>query len=363
MLCILLSDILSTWGYSQIAALLNLHLLGRGHSLTSIAALTSATFASSFVCSLPAGLAVDGIGPQPALLLAALLQAGAVWLQLGAATSFQLALAGLAMGAALALFTAAKTPLLATLATASRRLPATLALFRGCNSLAAVGGGLVAAWQSAASGGLVAPLLSGALLVSCAPLPLLRLKDRRRPLPVRAKQKQSKPQSALLVSFFCCSLAASLLMPYLNLLLSQRGLTPAQVSASFSAWQLAALLAWPVTVRLMSISAALPLTLAALALLAALACLPQPAATWWLLILTWQMGLSVSLNFYHGRLAAPAQARGMRFALVGMLNTAAAVAGAWLGARLLAGSQFWLLLAVSGCAATALALALLPDPR
>lgn len=350
MLLLLLSDLLSTWGHSQILALFNFHLLALGHELTAIGNLNASTLISSLICSLPAGILADWLGYRSTLIVAALIQASAITLQLTAPSTSQLVSAGALLGVALALFTAAKVPQISLLA-AKRNLPETLALFRGLTSAGGVLGGITAAWISHLTGKISWAILVGALLLYLATLPLLLLPKIPSPrfgvysFPLL----RPGPRNGLLGSFFCCTLGASLISPYLNLLLHNRGLPLPLIGISFSAWQVAAVIAWPLTATLRRMRHPLLFALAGLSLLGYLASQPQAQLSWWLILFAWQLYLCLSLNFYYGQFASQVGAGGMRFAYLGLLYTSGSIIGTHWGGILLQQSAQLLLLVSAGC--------------
>jgi predicted MFS family arabinose efflux permease len=360
LLLILCSDLLSTWGYSQVLALLNFHLIARGHDLPAIGKLNAIILMSSFISSLPAGILADCLGYRPTLVAAALLQASAITLQLVALTPLQLGLSGALLGIALALFTAAKTPQIALLVT-KRSLPTALALSRGLASVGGALGGITAAWISHMTGEVDLALAAGALLIFLSALPLLFLPKgpalRFSAYSLFSQKNRSNLWSSMTISFFFCALGTSLVSPYLNLLLRAQGLPLPFVSISFSAWQMAALIAWPITSALSRISNPLPFSLAGLSLACYLASLPQGQTTWWLSLFVWQLYLCLSLNFYYSTFASIEQAQGLKFAFLGLLYTCGAIVGTRLGGKLLQESSRQLLLTAAGCIGIACLLA------
>lgn len=357
---ILCSDLLSTWGYSQVLALLNFHLIARGHDLTAIGKLNAIILMSSFICSLPAGLIADCLGYRPILIAAALLQAGATTLLVMALTPLQLGLAGALLGITLALYTAAKNPQIALLVN-KRHLPSALALCRGLASVGGALGGITAAGICHLTGEMYLAILAGALLIHLAVLPLLFLPPdpalRFNTYSLFNRNKRANLWPTLTGSFFFCALGTSLVSPYLNLLLEARGLPLSLISISFSAWQLTAIVAWPITAALRRSNKPLSFSLAGLSLSCYLATRPQGQITWWLCLLLGQLYHCLSLNFYYSIFASEERAPGTRLAFLGLLNTCGAIIGSRWGSKLLQQSSRQLLLTAAGCIGIAFLLA------
>lgn len=354
---LLCSDLLSALGYGQILPLLNLSLLQRGLSLSVVATGASLLLVVCFVSSLPAGMLADRFGCKPALIAGALLQAASAFGQVTTATPLGLYAASLAGGLALALFSSAKVPLLAQLAPEAK-VGAAIARSRAAGGLGCVAGAALAAALCLHDTGLRLALWVGVLVTCLAVIPLLWLPNK--PATAKRNQRRNTHRAASLLPLqlgvlFLASVGYSLLTPFINLLLSLRGFSPATISASFSLWQLLPLVAYPCTIWLSHLNRK-PLPFALLALAVCTLCLayPLPKAFWWGLWLCWQAALTIAQCLMHTSLAKSTR-KATSFAGLSMLQTMAAVIGTQ-GGGLLLPVQPWLYLVSASCCIGACAL-------
>ncbi|MGI6358597.1 MAG: MFS transporter [Bacillota bacterium] len=343
------SDLLSTFGYSQIHPLLSLWLLEQGFSLPAIALGSSLLLATSFICSLPAGLLADRLGNRTALLAAGGLQGVAAWGQIAATTPRALYLANVWGGLALALFSSAKLPLLGQSVPAAG-LATAVAKARAAASLGSVLGGATAAWICWRYSDMRYALLLGASTVSLALLPLLWLpRSSKRPSSGAGspgRRLRGNWQRILSVCFLA-AIGYSLITPYASLLLDQRGFSAGSISASFSLWQLLAVVAWPLTRCLSRAGRSLPATLLTLASLTLLLAPRSPNHYWWGLWLLWQIALYTVQCLLQTAIALSTQ-RAVPFASLSMLQTVAVIVGLQAGSRLLT-HPGWLYPLAAGC--------------
>jgi MFS family permease len=344
------SDLLSTFGYSQIHPLLCLWLLQQGFSLSTIAFGASLLLATCFICSLPAGLMADWLGHRTALIAAGSLQGLAAWGQISATTPLALYLANAGGGLALALFSSTKLPLLGQ-GVPANLLTTAVAKTRAAASLGSVLGGAATAWICWRYSDFRYALLSGAVSVSLALVPLLWLPSTAR----RLKPSVSAPGTLqgggwkrTLSVCFVAAIGYSLITPYTSLLLDQRGFSASSISASFSIWQLLAVAAWPLTRWLGRRGRpSLPATLLTLASLTLLLATRSPNRCWWALWLLWQAALYTAQCLLQTTMALSTH-RAVPFASLSMLQTLAAIIGLQAGSRLLA-HPGWLYPLAAGC--------------
>ncbi len=331
---LLLGDFLSTWGYSQVLALLNLHLLQQGFELGTIGLANSVSFLTGSLLAIPAGLLSDLYGYRTGLTLSFASLGTAVWLKLYAHSPLLLCIAFGLVGAATALSSAAKTPAIATL-TRTSKLPSALALCRALASVGAVGGGLTAAWLSAQSGGHDLALGVGAGIASVAFLPLLALpRDYRRVRILLFSPKRfSKPSAEMpLVPFALFCIASSCVFPFINVALAERGISTSGIGLSFAAFQAVAVLAWPLTHLLgRSLSLGLRISLVGLLIACGWLCFMGPLHIWWLGWLVWHVCIGTGYSFFYARFGGADSNQGSFFALLGLLQMAAAAVGSWCG--------------------------------
>lgn len=347
---LLCSDLLSTFGYGQILPLLSLSLLRRGLSLPEIALGTSLLLLTCFACSLPAGLFADLYGHKQALLCGALLQAVAAWGQITATTPSALYASSLLSGLSLALFSGAKVPMLSRIIPGAK-LGSAIAACRAIAGLGTVLGSAVAAlisWRNPKAGGA---LWLGATTINLALIPLLWLPSGQSGVSLRLVQRphwRSRPLLRLMATVFLAAIGYSLLTPYISLLLDGRGFSLGLISASFSAWQLVALAAWPLALWLDRLhQRSLPPVLLFLASLTLLLACPLPQACWWGLWLLWQVALNLVQCLLQSALARVTR-RAISFSGLAMLQTVAAIIGAQGGSRLLSRPS-WLYVIAAGC--------------
>lgn len=296
---ILLSDLFSIWGFSQVSLLLNLRLTARGLSASSIGALGTVAMLVGALMALPAGLYVDIVGPSIALVTAAICLAVGAWGQVLGSSHGGLIVAYSLTGISTSIYMAAKIPALKQ-NSFTRDIRQTIALVRGYSSLVVLGGGAAATLLCHLTGSIGTPLLVGAALVSIAVVPLIQVPRRTEKvcLWVASWRPNGRPLFHLSLSFALATVALSLLYPATHLLLMNRGFNSAQISLCLAVLQCGPVAAWPLIRSLTAPTiAALRFTILGLAVLA-VGLQFRDGPFWFVLLLLWQILGSVVGSLY-----------------------------------------------------------------
>jgi hypothetical protein len=187
----------------------------------------------------------------------------------------------------------------------------------------------------------------GALSISLAIIPLLLLPTAKQHYSFRSlvRPRWRKDIRRLLLGFSLAAIGYSLLTPFANLLLTARGFSASSISLTFSVWQAAAFLAWPMSVfASQKLLTPLPMSLAMLSATTLLLAFPLPASWWWFVWLLWQLLLVLVQSLFQANLGRQSK-RAMNFAGLSMLQTGAAILGTVGGRWLLPthnGLIYWL---------------------